>query len=77
MSYEYKIEHYGALEPDLKKIETLAGSEIFNTLEFMVSIESESTIIASISGTDKSRVAFSKLIQYMLSVSDSIVVHDL
>lgn len=77
MSYEYKIEHYGALEPDLYKLESLVGSKTFNSLDFMVSIDSTRSIIVAISKSPESQVAFAKTIQYMLTISDSVVIHDL
>ncbi len=77
MSYEYKIEHYGALELDLYKLESLVGKETYNTFDFMVSIDSARSIIVAISKSTESQIAFAKTIQYILTISDSVVIHAL
>jgi hypothetical protein len=75
--YEYKIEHYGAIEPDLDTIRKRVGDSIFNTEDFLFSVESVSSVLVAISRTDASRIAFAKTIEYLLTISDSVVVHDL
>ena len=67
MSYEYRIEHYGALEPDMTRIQELVGPDLFGTEEYLFSIESASSVVVAISRSDASRIAFAKTVEYMLS----------
>ena len=77
LMYEYLMEHYGAVEPCLDTIKQRVGIDVFESKDYVVSIESSSSIIVAISRTDESRVAFAKTIEYLLTISDSVVVHDL
>lgn len=75
MLYEYIIEHYGAIDPDPDRIMELVGQDIFGTEEYLLSVNSTSSVVVAISRTDASRIAFAKTMEYMLTISESVVVH--
>ena len=75
--YEYQIEHYGAIEPNPDRIRELIGPDLFGSQEYVFSIDSPRSVVVAISRSDASRVAFAKTIEYLLTISDSVIVHDL
>ena len=75
MSIEYEVKHHGTFSVDDEHIRKLVG-DVLGTLDFMVQQTESDKLAVSISGTDVSRIAFSKLIQHMCTISDSIVVSE-
>lgn len=76
MSYEYKIEHYGACEVNLNRLCQLLGEESLQNRNYSVSVESINLVYFASARTDAARLAFAKTIEYLLSISDSVVVSE-
>lgn len=76
MGQEYRITRGGTRLPDLEAVSNLADRS--DRPDFTIVSESSSSIyyVAHI-WTDKSRIAFSQLILYLLSISESVTVTEL
>jgi hypothetical protein len=76
MTSEYIIKYSGDRSISHNKLKSLIGPELYDSDEFTVSDDSDEQLDIMISGSDASRIAFSKLVDYLLSIADSLKIRE-
>jgi hypothetical protein len=75
--HEYHIEHYGSLPVDWEAIKKRLGTEDLANDDFIArEIPDRPIVYFASSRSDRARIAFTKVIEYLLTISDSVSVHD-
>ena len=77
MSYEYQIEHYGALPIAENELAKLLGVELLENIEFTVKFVNPTIVYFASTHSEYSRIAFAKTIEFILKISDSVVITEL
>lgn len=77
MGREYQIEHYGAVALSEVELCRYLGVSDLETDDFTVKLLDTTKVYSSASRTDAARIAFTKTIEFILRVSDAVVISDL
>lgn len=76
MAIEYIIKYSSDRPFSHNKLKSIIGPELYDSDEFTLSDDDEDKLDVVISGSDISRIAFSKAVDYLLSIADSLKIRE-